>query len=298
MIYTVTFNPSLDYVMHVEDLMTHSINKSHKEEVYPGGKGINVSIVLHTLRIPNKAFGFVAGFSGKEIERSLSKLGVHHDFITLDNGFSRINVKLKAKGETDINGSGPQITPSDLRELFEKLNELKEGDYLVLAGSIPPNVPHDIYQTIIKELSSKNIFVIVDATKELLLNVLPYKPFLIKPNQEELGELFGVTLHTKEEVIAYGKKLLEKGAQNVLISRGSEGALLLTNDGQILDGTIPDGKLVSSVGAGDSMIAGFIAGYIKSHSFDTALKLSLATGSATAYSSWLATPDQIDDLLL
>ncbi len=297
MIYTVTLNPSLDYVMHMENLKTLAINKSKKEELYPGGKGINVSIVLNTLNTPNKALGFVAGFTGKEIENTLSKLKVAHDFITLDNGFSRINVKLKSGGETDINGSGPQITPQDLRELFEKLEVLKEGDFLVLAGSIPPSVPDHIYQTIMKNLSHKKIRVVVDATKDLLLNVLPYKPFLIKPNQEELGELFGVTLKTKEELIAYGQKLLEKGAQNVLISRGGEGSLLLTETGEILEGSIPKGTLISTVGAGDSMVAGFIAGFIKYQAFDRALQLGAAAGSATAYSPWLAKKHTIDALL-
>lgn len=297
MIYTVTLNPSLDYVMHLDNLEVSGVNRSKKEEVYPGGKGINVSIVLNNLRIPNKALGFIAGFTGNEIDRIMKQLGTSTDFIMLDQGISRVNVKLEAGKETEINGMGPRITPADVRELYAKLDEIQDGDFLVLAGSIPNSVPDSIYQDIMKELSHKNIHIVVDATKNLLLNVLKYKPFLIKPNHIELAQMFNVTLSSDEEIVTYARKLQEMGAQNVLISMGGDGSILITSDGEVVKITVPKGTVVNTVGSGDSMVAGFIAGYLKSKDLKQALKFATATGSATAFSTWLATKDTIDDLL-
>ena len=297
MIYTVTLNPSLDYVMHLDNLEVSGVNRSKKEEVYPGGKGINVSIVLNNLRIPNKALGFIAGFTGNEIDRIMKQLGTSTDFIMLDQGISRVNVKLEAGKETEINGMGPRITPADVRELYAKLDEIQDGDFLVLAGSIPNSVPDSIYQDIMKELSHKNINIVVDATKNLLLNVLKYKPFLIKPNHIELAQMFNVTLHSDEEIVTYARKLQEMGAQNVLISMGGDGSILITSEGEVVKITVPKGTVVNTVGSGDSMVAGFIAGYLKSKDLKQALKFATATGSATAFSTWLATIDTIDDLL-
>ncbi len=297
MIYTVTLNPSLDYVMHLDQMNANSVNRSNKEEIYPGGKGINVSIVLNNLRIPNKALGFIAGFTGKEIENIMKQLGGNTDFILLDRGISRINVKLETDNETEINGIGPQITPSDLKELYSKLEQIEEGDFLVLAGSIPKSVPDSIYKDIMKMLANKNINVVVDATKDLLLNVLPYKPFLIKPNHIELAEMFNVTLNSHDDIITYARKLQEMGAQNVLISMGGDGSILITNEGEVIKSSAPEGTVINTVGSGDSMVAGFIAGYLKSKDLKQALKLATAAGSATAFSTWLATRDKIDDLL-
>ena len=297
MIYTVTLNPSLDYVMHLDQMNANSVNRSNKEEIYPGGKGINVSIVLNNLRIPNKALGFIAGFTGKEIENIMKQLGGNTDFILLDRGISRINVKLETDNETEINGIGPQITPSDLKELYSKLEQIEEGDFLVLAGSIPKSVPDSIYKDIMKMLANKNINVVVDATKDLLLNVLPYKPFLIKPNHIELAEMFNVTLNSHDDIITYARKLQEMGAQNVLISMGGDGSILITNEGEVIKSSVPEGTVINTVGSGDSMVAGFIAGYLKSKDLKQALKLATAAGSATAFSPWLATRDKIDDLL-
>ncbi len=297
MIYTVTLNPSLDYVMHLDQMNAHCVNRSNKEEIYPGGKGINVSIVLNNLRIPNKALGFIAGFTGKEIENVMKQLGGDTDFILLDRGISRINVKLEADKETEINGMGPQITPSDLKDLYVKLEQIEEGDFLVLAGSIPKSVPDSIYKDIMKMLANKNIHVVVDATKDLLLNVLQYKPFLIKPNHIELAEMFNVTLNSDNDIVTYARKLQEMGAQNVLISMGGDGSILITNEGEVVRISVPEGTVINTVGSGDSMVAGFIAGYLKTKDLKQALKFATATGSATAFSTWLATSDKIDDLL-
>ncbi len=297
MIYTVTLNPSLDYIMHLDNITFNTVNRSLKEEVYPGGKGINVSIVLNNLRIPNKALGFVAGFTGKEIERIMTNLGSNCDFITLDHGISRINVKLESGKETEINGMGPRITPSDLKELFAKLDEIQEGDFLVLAGSIPNSIPDSIYQDIMKELAHKNINIVVDATKDLLKNVLKYRPFLIKPNHIELAEMFDVEINSDEEIVSYARQLQTMGAQNVLISMGGNGSILITSNDEVIKISAPQGTVINTVGSGDSMVAGFIAGYLKSKDLKKALKFATATGSATAFSPWLATSDKIDDLL-
>lgn len=297
MIYTVTLNPSLDYVMHLDTINVSGFNRSKKEEIYPGGKGINVSIVLNNLDIPNKALGFIAGFTGQEIDNVMKQLGSNTDFITLDQGISRVNVKLVASKETEVNGMGPKITPGDLKELFTKLEEIQDGDFLVLAGSIPDSVPDSIYQDIMKQLSHKNIHIVVDATKDLLLNVLKYKPFLIKPNHLELAEMFNVELHSDEDIITYARKLQEMGAQNVLISMGGDGSILITNEGEAVKISVPKGTVINTVGSGDSMVAGFIAGYLKSKDLKEALKFATATGSATAFSTWLAQKETIDNLL-
>ena len=298
MIYTVTFNPSLDYIVRLDNFTAGEINRVNYEQVLAGGKGINVSIVLKNLGHDNAALGFVAGFTGEEIKRQLKEFGVTSDFVQLDEGFSRINVKAKAKTETEINGQGPDISEAKQAELFAQLDKLVEGDTLVLAGSIPKTLPDDIYQRIMARLDGKGIRIVVDAEKKLLLNVLQYHPFLIKPNNHELGDMFGVKLTTDEEIITYAKKLQEKGAQNVLISMAGDGAILLTVEGKSFKCPAPKGKLINSVGAGDSMVAGFITGYMESDGdFETAFHWGVATGSASAFSENLATRPEVEALL-
>ena len=298
MIYTVTFNPSLDYIVRLDSFTAGEINRVNYEQVLGGGKGINVSIVLGNLGHESTALGFTAGFTGEEIKRQLDGFGVKHDFVQLPEGFTRINVKVKADKETEINGQGPDISEAKREELFEKLDTLSEGDTLVLAGSIPKTLPDDIYEKIMARLEGRGIRIIVDAEKKLLLNVLKYHPFLIKPNNHELGDMFGVKLTTDEEIITYAKKLQEKGAQNVLISMAGDGAILLTADGKHYKSPAPKGKLVNSVGAGDSMVAGFITGYIESQGdFETAFHMGVATGSASAFSENLATRPEVEALL-
>lgn len=298
MIYTVTFNPSLDYIVRMDSFATGEINRVNYEQVLAGGKGINVSIVLKNLGQNNTALGFLAGFTGEEIKRQLHEFGVTNDFVQLNQGFSRINVKAKAENETEINGQGPDINEAKLEELFTKLDKLQADDTLVLAGSIPKTLPDDIYQQIMARLNGKGIRIIVDAEKKLLLNVLQYHPFLIKPNNHELGDMFGVTLTTDAEIIEYAKKLQAKGAQNVLISMAGDGAILLTTDGTTYKCPAPKGKLVNSVGAGDSMVAGFITGFNESAGdFKTAFHMGVATGSASAFSDNLATRPEVEALL-
>ena len=298
MIYTVTFNPSLDYIVRLDSFTAGEINRVNYEQVLAGGKGINVSIVLKNLGHDNSALGFVAGFTGEEIKRQLKDFGVKSDFVQLDEGFSRINVKAKASTETEINGQGPDISEAKQQELFAQLDKLAEGDTLVLAGSIPKTLPDDIYQRIMARLDGKGIRIVVDAEKKLLLNVLQYHPFLIKPNNHELGDMFGVKLTTDEEIITYAKKLQEKGAQNVLISMAGDGAILLTAEGKSFKCPAPKGKLINSVGAGDSMVAGFITGYMESNGdFEKAFHMGVATGSASAFSENLATRPEVEALL-
>lgn len=297
MIYTVTFNPSLDYVMKIKDFAEGIVCRSESEEVYAGGKGINVSIVLKNLGVESVALGFTAGFTGNEIENKLKEFGCITDFIKLKEGLSRINVKLKSKKESDINGAGPDIDKTSLEELFKKIETLKDGDILVLAGSIPKSLSEDIYKDIMKGLQDKKIKIVVDATNDLLVNVLKYKPFLIKPNNHELGEIFNVELKSDEEIIHYGKKLQEQGAQNVLISMAGDGAILLTSSGETYKSIVPKGKLKNSVGAGDSMVAGFLTGYLNKEDFKEAFKMGVATGSASAFSDGLATKDEVINLL-
>lgn len=294
MIYTVTFNPSLDYIFTVENFQMGLTNRTDTELILPGGKGINVSIVLMNLGVKNTALGFVAGFTGDEIVREVEAIGVKSDFIKIEQGLSRINLKLKNIDGTEINGCGPAIDSDRVRELMEKLEVLRAGDVLVLAGSIPHTMPDDIYQTIMKQQKDKDVMVVVDATKDLLLNVLEYHPFLIKPNHHELGEIFGVTLQTRQEVIPYGRKLQELGAQNVLISMAGEGAVLIAADGQVLEAPAPEGTLVNGVGAGDSMVAGFIAGWMEHQDYRHAFRMGLAAGSASAFSEKLATKAEVE----
>ncbi|WP_373898759.1 1-phosphofructokinase [Haloimpatiens sp. FM7315] len=296
MIYTITFNPSLDYVVKVKEFNTGIVNRTYKEQLFLGGKGINVSVILTKLGINNKAFGFVAGFTGDEIRNKLNDLGCKADFIKLKNGLSRINVKLKSKEESEINAKGPEIKEEDIKELYKKLDDIKDGDILVMAGSIPSTLPQTIYEDIIKYLGNKKIKFIVDATKELLLNVLKYKPFLIKPNKCELEEMLNVKINSQDEIIKYGKKLQEMGAKNVLISMAGEGAILLDENGGVIKHKAPKGEVKNSVGAGDSMVAGFIAGFIQENNYDYALKLGIAAGSASAFSEDLATKEKIDEI--
>ncbi len=298
MIYTVTFNPSLDYILRLDHFTAGEINRVNYEQVLGGGKGINVSIVLKNLGHDSTALGFVAGFTGEEIKRQLREFGVKSDFVQLEQGFSRINVKVKADKETEINGQGPDISEAKQEELFAKLDKLTAGDTLVLAGSIPKTLPDDIYQRIMAKLKDKDIRMVVDAEKNLLLNVLQYHPFLIKPNNHELGDMFGVKLTSHEEIINYAKKLQEKGAQNVLVSMAGDGAILLTADGISYKCPAPKGTLVNSVGAGDSMVAGFITGFMESGGdFERAFHMGVATGSASAFSENLATRPEVEKLL-
>ena len=298
MIYTVTFNPSLDYIVSVNDFQLGLTNRTDSELILPGGKGINVSTILMNLGIDSTAFGFAAGFTGEEIIREVEAMGIRSDFIKIDSGISRINLKLKNIDGTEINGSGPEISEEKIEELLRKLDILGEGDILVLAGSIPASMPADMYSTIMERLQHKNVTFIVDATKDLLINVLKYKPFLIKPNNHELGELFDVKLTTREEVIPYGKKLQKQGARNVLISMAGEGAVLVAEDGSVYEAPAPKGTLVNAVGAGDSMVAGFLSGYLESdgdHAY--ALRKGIAAGSASAFSEDLATAREVSMLL-
>ncbi|MCI6283802.1 1-phosphofructokinase [Selenomonas sp.] len=298
MIYTVTFNPSLDYIVRMDHFEAGAINRVSYEHVLAGGKGINVSIVLHNLGHESTALGFVAGFTGDEIERQLDDFPVKHDFVRLKEGFSRINVKAKADNETEINGQGPDISEEAQGALFAKLDKLGAGDTLVLAGSIPKTLPDDIYERIMARLDGKGIRIVVDAEKKLLLNVLKYHPFLIKPNNHELGDMFGVKLTTDEEIVTYAKKLQEKGAENVLISMAGDGAILLTADGKHYKSPAPKGHLVNSVGAGDSMVAGFLTGCIEhDDNLEEAFYLGVATGSASAFSENLATRPEVEGLL-
>ncbi len=296
MIYTVTFNPAIDYVVRTGDIAVGGVNRAKSEEIFFGGKGINVSLVLSELGIRSKALGFIAGFTGDAIEKGISKKGVDTDFIRLDGGFSRINVKIKSDAETDINGRGPDIDGKSVDKLFGKLDALRDGDTLVLAGSIPDSLPADIYEKILERLNGKKIRTVVDATKDLLLNVLKYKPFLVKPNDHELGEMFGVTLKTNGEIEQYARKLKDMGAVNVLVSMAGDGALLLDENGKTHVCGVCKGTVRNSVGAGDSMVAGFIAGS-RSGDYEYALKLGTAAGGATAFSDGLAERALIDELI-
>ncbi|MBE5840508.1 MAG: 1-phosphofructokinase [Butyrivibrio sp.] len=297
MIYTVTFNPAIDYVVRMSDeLLPGMTNRSDSEECYFGGKGINVSTILKNLGLDNTALGFVAGFTGDAIEKSVSERGIKADFIKLKDGISRINVKIKGQAETEINAQGPMIPEEDQKKLFDKINTLKDGDILILAGSIPNSLPSDVYEKIIALVNDRKIEVVVDATKDLLKNVLKYHPFLIKPNNHELGEMFETVLKTDEEIETHAKKLQELGARNVLISMAGDGAMLITETGEKYRVGVPKGKVKNSVGAGDSMVAGFVAGYLKTGSYEEALKMGTAAGSATAFSDDLATGEAINEL--
>ena len=279
MIYTLTFNPSLDYIVTVPKFTCGMVNRTTEEIIFPGGKGINVSMVLKNLGFENTALGFYAGFTGMELKRLVADKGIHAEFIPVDKGMTRINVKLRSEQESEINGQGPAIAASDIDKLYEKLDALKDGDILVMAGSIPDVMPQTMYMDIMKHLQGRNLKIVVDATRDLLVNVLPFHPFLIKPNNHELGEIFGVEICEKEDVVTYAKKLQERGARNVLISMAG------------------DGTLKNSVGAGDSMVAGFLAGYLEHGTYDKAFQMGVCTGSASAFSEELATKAEVLDLL-
>lgn len=296
MVYTVTFNPAVDYVIHTTEVEAGGVNRAESEEIYFGGKGINVSLVLSELGVKSKALGFIAGFTGDAIEKGVSEKGVETDFVRLENGFSRINVKIKSGSETDINGQGPRIDGAALDKLFRKLDKIENGDTIVLAGSVPNSLPEDIYEKILERLQNKDIKAVADASKNLLLNVLKYKPFLVKPNNYELGEMFGVSLKTTDEIEEYARKLQDMGAKNVLVSMAGDGALLLDENGKTHVCGVCKGTVKNSVGAGDSMVAGFIAGLERGdHKY--ALKLGTAAGGATAFSDGLAEKALIDELL-
>lgn len=297
MIYTVTFNPALDYVVRLPAFAPGEVNRTESEDIQLGGKGINVSCVLGQLGFKSVALGFVAGFTGEAVEAGLARRGVNADFIRLPEGLTRINVKIKASVETEINGQGPAIPAGALEELFRKLDRLAAGDVLVLAGSIPASLPSDIYQRILERLAPKGVLCAVDATGELLVKVLPYKPFLIKPNNHELGEIFGRTLSTDEEIVECARLLQQKGARNVLVSMAGDGALLLDEGGNVHRLEAFKGKVKNSVGAGDSMVAGFVAGWLEKGDYAWALRLGSACGSATAFSDTLATRTEIESLL-
>ena len=293
MIYTITFNPSLDYIVNCEDFRLGETNRTSKELIFPGGKGINVSIVLSNLGLDTTALGFLAGFTGEEIRRLIIEKGIRNEMIPIDNGFSRINVKLRSKQESELNGMGPLINEEAIRKLYEKLDKLSEEDILCLSGSIPSSMPATMYSDIMEYLKDRKIRIVVDATKDLLKNVLKYKPFLIKPNNHELGELFDVELSKRHEIEPNARKLQEMGAKNVLVSMASEGAVLLDENGKVYESAAPKGKLVNSVGAGDSMVAGFIYGYLKFQDYEKAFKYGLSAGSASAFKEEL---DELEDV--
>ena len=296
MIYTVTFNPSLDYIVDVENFRLGMTNRTCSEQMMAGGKGINVSIVLKNLDIRSTALGFIAGFTGEEIRRQVAELGIFAEFIAIPEGLSRINLKLRSIDGTEINGMGPTIGQPQLDALYEKLDTLTEKDTLVLAGSIPASMPSSIYSDILAKLQDKGVTFVVDATKELLTNVLCYKPFLIKPNNHELGELFGVTLSTRESVVPYARRLQEQGARNVLVSMAGQGAVLVAEDGSVYMTPAPKGTLVNAVGAGDSMVAGFLAGWQERHDYGHAFRMGVAAGSASAFSKYLATQEEVEQV--
>lgn len=297
MIYTITWNPSIDYIVSVKEFRVGEVNRAVSESMFPGGKGLNVSMVLKNMGVDNTALGFIAGFTGKEIERQVKQAGVRSELINVPCGCSRINLKLKSNQETEINGCGPEIKEKEIKELYQKLGQLKEGDILVLAGNIPNSMPMDSYKKIIKPLAGKGILFVIDAEKELLSQTLEFQPFLVKPNQYELGGLFHVECRTKQEVTTYAKKVREMGARNVLVSMASEGAILLTEEGNIYYMPAPKGEVKNSVGAGDSMVAGFLAGWVEKKDYFYALKKAISAGSATAFSEWLATKEEIEKIL-
>lgn len=296
-IYTVTFNPSLDYIVSVKDFRPGMTNRTSSELVLAGGKGINVSIVLGNLVIKSTALGFIAGFTGDEIVRRLHNGGINSEFIKINDGISRINIKLKSIDGTEINGQGPHIDSSHIEQLMNRLRRLESGDVLVLAGSIPAGISDNIYKDIMDMLKDKGVQIVVDATSRLLTNVLEYNPFFIKPNQHELGDIFNVTLNTQEEVIPYALELKKMGAVNVCVSMGGKGAILVADDGNVYKAKAPDGILKNSVGAGDSLVAGFLSGWIEKKDYEYAFRKGVATGSASAFSERLATNGEVNDLI-
>ena len=297
MIATVTFNPSLDYIVRVDDMRLGAINRTTYEQVLPGGKGVNVSIVLGNLGHQSRALGFVAGFTGDELCRRCSEAGVDADFIRVAEGMTRINVKVKSAEETELNGMGPKIAEKDLEVLLGKLDALGDGDTLVISGSVPAALPHDLYERIMARLSGRGVCIVVDAERDLLTRVLPYRPFLVKPNNHELGDIFGVTLRTRDEVVPFARRLQEMGAANVLVSMAGEGGVLVAETGEVFQSPAARGTVVNSVGAGDSSVAGFLAGLMETGSYEDAFRMALAAGSASAFSDHLATRPEVEALL-
>ena len=297
MIYTITFNPALDYISQVEDFEVGKINRTKTEKILPGGKGLNVSIVLKNLAYNSTALGFIAGFTGEELKKQIEDYGIKTDFIKVKKGITRINVKISSKEETALNGNGPEILKEDIQNLLDKIDKIKKDDIVILAGNVPKGINNNIYEIICVNLEKNGVTYIVDATKELLINVLKYKPFLIKPNKEELEETFKVKIETKEDIILYAKKLQLMGAQNVLVSLGGDGAILVTAEDNVYFCKAPKGKVLNTVGSGDSMVAGFLAGYLKKQDYEYALKMGIATGSASAFSMDLATIKDVETLL-
>lgn len=297
MIYTVTFNPCLDYIVNVEHFELGKVNRTTKELVYPGGKGINVSLVLKNLGMESTALGFTAGFTGSEIERALEEWGCYTDFIRIPEGMSRINLKLRSQEESEINGQGPKISQEALEALYQKLDQMKEEDVLVLAGSIPNSMPDSSYELIMERIAEKGIRTVVDATGDLLVNVLKYHPFLIKPNNHELEEIFHVPMDSRETIVCYAQKLQEMGAKNVLVSMAGDGAILVSEEGAVLQSPAPKGRVVNSVGAGDSMVAGFLTGYLTTGTYQEAFRMGIAAGSASAFSEHLATRPEVEEIL-
>lgn len=297
MIYTVTFNPCLDYIVSVDDFTLGRVNRTTKELVYPGGKGINVSLVLKNLGMESTALGFTAGFTGTEIEQALQRWGCYTDFIRVEDGMSRINIKLRSNEESEINGQGPKISKEALEQLYEKLDAMTSEDVLVLAGSIPGSMPDSSYELIMERVAAKNMKVAVDATGDLLVNVLKYHPFLIKPNNHELEEIFHTPMDSNATIIVHAKKLQQMGAKNVLISMAGDGAILVSEDGEVRQSPAPKGKVVNSVGAGDSMVAGFLTGYLTTGNYGEAFRMGIATGSASAFSERLATKPEVEEIL-
>ncbi len=296
MLYTVTVNPSLDYVVQLGHFKLDAVNRTTAGNIYPGGKGNNIAVIASRLGMKSKALGFKAGFTGDAMEEMLQRYGCNTDFIRLENGVTRINVKVKSDTEFEINGQGPYIEEEKLSELYRKLDALEEGDVLALSGSIPNTMPRDVYEKIMQRLDDKNIMFSVDARQQLLLRALKFRPFLIKPNIHELGEIFGKMPESDEQVIVYAKKLQGKGARNVLVSMAEDGAVLITETGESLKQLPPKGKVVNSVGAGDSMVAGFLVGYLRNGSYKEAMELGTAAGSATAFTAWLAESEDIEKL--
>ena len=297
MIYTVTFNPSLDYIVRVDDMRLGVINRTSYEQLLPGGKGINVSIVLGNLGHESRALGFTAGVTGVALEALLARTGVDHDLVHVEEGFTRINAKVKSAEETELNGQGPRITEANVEELFSKLDALGEGDTLVVSGSVPNTLPGDMYERIMERLDGRDVRIVVDAERDLLTRVLPYHPFLVKPNNIELGDIFGVTLGTRDEVVPYARKMQEMGAANVLVSMAGEGGVLVDADGGVHQSPAARGTVVNSVGAGDSCVAGFLAGLMETGSYETAFRMGLAAGSASAFSDHLATRAEVEELM-
>ena len=297
MIFTVTFNPSLDYIVRVDEMRLGTINRTNYEQLLPGGKGINVSIVLGNLGHPSRALGFSAGVTGVALEKLLADAGVDADLVHVKEGFTRINAKVKAVEETELNGQGPRIAPEDVDALFSKLDVLGQDDTLVISGSVPKTLPSDMYEQVMERLAGHGVRIVVDAERDLLTRVLPYRPFLVKPNNHELGDIFGVTLKTRDEVVPYARRMQEMGAQNVLVSMAGEGGVLVAADGQVYQSPAAKGTVVNSVGAGDSCVAGFLAGLMETGSYQTAFRMGLAAGSASAFSDHLATRPEVEDLM-